>query len=125
MYQVFTYICTSSHEFITIYAQIIIKQHTSKNTIKILIYTQLLPNTFSITHSKIKLKTQQILISLTNKCHYRLTIYLHIKFNPNINLQLQIQLNISTFTYHHTISFLIQNPSSNNQPNILCISNQT
>ena len=83
MYQVFTYICTSSHEFITIYAQIIIKQHTSKNTIKILIYTQLLPNTFSITHSKIKLKTQQILISLIDKCHYPLIIYLHMLLNPN------------------------------------------
>ena len=54
---------------------------------------RILPLTISQTSfvSQIKLKTQQILISLTDKCHYRLTIYLHIKFKPNINLQLQIQ----------------------------------
>ena len=30
MYQLFTYICINSHQFITKYAEIIIKQHTSK-----------------------------------------------------------------------------------------------
>ena len=44
MYQVFTYICTSSHEFITIYAQIIIKQHTSKTP------TTKFPCTKTLTH---------------------------------------------------------------------------
>ena len=40
IYNIFTYISTNERIFITIYNQITIKQHTSKNTIKIHIYTQ-------------------------------------------------------------------------------------
>ena len=68
------------------------------------------PSTY-ITHSQIKLKTLQIIISLTYKCHHSITISLYMQFNTNINLQLLIQLKISSYTYHHTLSFLIQNTS--------------